>query len=582
MQPSIYQQQVIDWGINQGNHQNSVVNSVAGAGKSTLLRLVAQAMTPIIEPRNCWVLVFNRKNKDALIKKLPDNWSKSIATVHSAGYRVLSRYLGNRRLDVREHKYRQLAQQLDWFNGSNPEQAKVISRSSFLKLAEFLRTTLSGTSAEALAQLIDHYGLDVDKQHLEAIGLKLNQLFAMGIEIAWSEKIVDYTDQLYLPLVWQINRQPGFNFAHSIMVDEAQDMSRLQLEFVLSLANTQTKMLFVGDPAQSINGFCGADTQSFERIKQRLQAQEFTLPICYRCPVSHIELINQLYPEIPIKQRDNAPPGKIEVIAESALWQPESEARVRPKDLIIARCTSTLVDLNLKLITRGIACNLVGSTLKQTLLELLDDIVSQPDFCYQEFLKCSQAYLEFKRSLYEANDNGPILLMQLQDKIKALKAIYQHFTQCQSIEELVANIERLFGSEDNEAVLLSTIHRAKGMEAARVFIAEPLSLPLIWDNQKPWQEQQEHNLLYVALSRSTQDLFLIGDALWFDGNLQPQESSVEFPESYSTPNFNQLIAQASVEELFEYQESIQLELGKRIASKFQDLRSSDYQLLADS
>ncbi|MGL6337605.1 MAG: 3'-5' exonuclease, partial [Waterburya sp.] len=188
---------------------------------------------------------------------------------------------------------------------------------------------------------------------------------------------------------------------------------------------------------------------------------------------------------------------------------------------------------------------------------------------------CSQAYLEFKRSLYEANDNGSILLMQLQDKIKALKAIYQHFAQCQSLEKLVANIERLFGSEDNEAVLLSTIHRAKGMEAARVFIAEPLSLPLIWDNQKPWQEQQEHNLLYVALSRSTQDLFLIGDAIWFDGNLQPQESSVEFPASYSTPNFNQLIAQASAEELFEYQESLQLEMGKRIASKFQDFISLD-------
>jgi hypothetical protein len=87
---------------------------------------------------------------------------------------------------------------------------------------------------------------------------------------------------------------------------------------------------------------------------------------------------------------------------------------------------------------------------------------------------------------------------------------------------------------------------------------------------------QYFNRFYVALSRSTQDLFLIGDALWFDGNLQPQESSVEFPESYSAPNFNQLIAQASVEELFEYQESIQLELGKRIASKFQDLRASDY------
>ncbi|MGL6341219.1 MAG: UvrD-helicase domain-containing protein, partial [Waterburya sp.] len=489
-------------------------------------------------------------------------------------YKMLRRYLGVQRLEVNEHKYRILAKNLNWFNGTKPNEAKVVSLSNFLKLADFVRQTLSDTSYDALLWLVNHYALDIQTRYLIEIGEQLQYLFRMGSDWA-AEAVIDHTDMLWLPIHWQINRSPGFKHFQRVMVDEAQDLSKLQLEFVLSLTTIQGKMLFVGDPAQSINGFCGADTDSFANIKQRLKAEEFILPICYRCPVSHIELINQLYPEIPIKQRENAPPGKIEVIAESALWQPESEARVRPKDLIIARCSSTLVDLNLKLITRGIACNLVGSTLKQSLLELLEDIASQPDFCYQEFLRCSQAYLEFKRSLYEANDNGSILLMQLQDKIKALKAIYQHFGQCQSLEELVVNIERLFGSEDNEAVLLSTIHRAKGMEAARVFIAEPLSLPLIWDNQKPWQEQQEHNLLYVALSRSTQDLFLIGDALWFDGNLQPQESSVELPASYSTPNFKQLIAKASSEKLFEYQESLQLEMGKRIASKFQDFISLD-------
>ncbi|MGL5942928.1 MAG: UvrD-helicase domain-containing protein [Waterburya sp.] len=576
MQPSIYQQKVIDWMSDEQDLSDKVVNSVAGSGKSTLLKLVADAIAQLNQDliEQSLVLVFNRKNKDALVAKLTPRWKNSISTVHSAGYKMLRRYLGVQRLEVNEHKYRILAKNLNWFNGTKPNEAKVVSLSNFLKLADFVRQTLSDTSYDALLWLVNHYALDIQTKYLIEIGEQLQYLFRMGSDWA-TEAVIDHTDMLWLPIHWQINRSPGFKHFQRVMVDEAQDMSKLQLEFVLSLTTIQGKMLFVGDPAQSINGFCGADTDSFANIKQRLKAEEFILPICYRCPVSHIELINQLYPEIPIKQRENAPPGRIEVIAESALWQPESEARVRPKDLIIARCTSTLVDLNLKLITRGIACNLVGSTLKQTLLELLEDIASQPDFCYQEFLRCSQAYLEFKRSLYEANDNGSILLMQLQDKIKALKAIYQHFAQCQSLEELVVNIERLFGSEDNEAVLLSTIHRAKGMEAARVFIAEPLSLPLIWDNQKPWQEQQEHNLLYVALSRSTQDLFLIGDALWFDGNLQPQESSVEFPASYSTPNFKQLIAKASAEELFEYQESLQLEMGKRIASKFQDLLSSN-------
>ena len=112
------------------------------------------------------------------------------------------------------------------------------------------------------------------------------------------------------------------------MVDEAQDMSRLQLEFVLSLAHSQAKMLFVGDPAQSINGFCGADTDSFSNIQTRLQAYEFTLPVCYRCPKTHIELINKLCPEIPIEPRENAPTGSIKVIQEWDLWSETKDSQI--------------------------------------------------------------------------------------------------------------------------------------------------------------------------------------------------------------------------------------------------------------
>ena len=127
--------------------------------------------------------------------------------------------------------------------------------------------------------------------------------------------------------------------------------------------------------------------------------------------------------------------------------------------------------------------------------------------------------MKFKQSIYQENDNGAILLLQLKDQIKAVEAIYNHF-QSRSLAELASGIKQLFGSEDDEAVLLSTIHRAKGMESERVYIAEPLTLPLLWEGQKQWQEQQEQNLLYVALSRSTKDLFLIGDAFWFDRSLK--------------------------------------------------------------
>ena len=335
----------------------------------------------------------------------------------------------------------------------------------------------------------------------------------------------------------------------------------------------QAKMLFVGDPAQSINGFCGADTDSFSNIQTRLQALSFTLPICYRCPKTHIELINKLCPTIPIEARDNAPIGSIKVISEWDLWSESKDSRIKPGDLVIARCSSSLIELHLKMIVRGIPCNLVGSSLQQDLLHLLEDIAEQTGFEYQKFAEFSQSYLKFKQSIYSENDNGAILLLQLKDQIKAVEAIYNHF-QSSSLAELASSIKQLFGSEDDEAVLLSTVHRAKGMESERVYIAEPLTLPLIWEGQKPWQSQQEQNLLYVALSRSTKDLFLIGDAFWFDrdrpshGNLLSADKIISNSDGDSV---EERIVAANDEELERYIKLIRLEQGKRVELNLRSL-----------
>ncbi len=247
------------------------------------------------------------------------------------------------------------------------------------------------------------------------------------MESAASEARIDHTDMLWLPVVWRINQVLGFKFAQRVMVDEAQDMSRLQLEFVLSLAHEKAKMLFVGDPAQSINGFCGADTDSFSNIQARLQAQEFTLPVCYRCPKTHIEVINKLCPEIPIVPKDDSPPGRIKTIQEWDLWDEAKDSRIKLGDLVIARCSSSLIDLHWKMIVRGIPCNLIGSSLQQDLLHLLENIAEQSGFDYQKFAQFSQIYLKFKQSVYEQNDNGTILLLQLKDQIKAIEAIYNHY-----------------------------------------------------------------------------------------------------------------------------------------------------------
>lgn len=69
MRPSTHQQQVIDWLQADGESRDAVVNSVAGSGKSTLLKLAADAIsTSNVKIQDCLVLVFNKKNKTALVK----------------------------------------------------------------------------------------------------------------------------------------------------------------------------------------------------------------------------------------------------------------------------------------------------------------------------------------------------------------------------------------------------------------------------------------------------------------------------------------------------------------------------------
>ncbi|HEY3473413.1 MAG TPA: ATP-binding domain-containing protein, partial [Anaerolineales bacterium] len=54
----------------------------------------------------------------------------------------------------------------------------------------------------------------------------------------------------------------------------------------------------------------------------------------------------------------------------------------------------------------------------------------------------------------------------------------------------------------------STIHKAKGLEADKVFWLNSSKCPSPWARQ-PWQLQQEYNLCYVATTRAKTTLVLI-------------------------------------------------------------------------
>jgi superfamily I DNA/RNA helicase len=72
-------------------------------------------------------------------------------------------------------------------------------------------------------------------------------------------------------------------------------------------------------------------------------------------------------------------------------------------------------------------------------------------------------------------------------------------------EEVCAIIDTVF--TQGKGVTLSTVHKAKGLEAERAFILErALHQSFMQRAKQQWQKEQEKNILYVAITRAKREL----------------------------------------------------------------------------
>ena len=312
-------------------------------------------------------------------------------------------------------------------------------------------------------------------------------------------------------------------FANSTLVHNCQDLNAVQLELVMILAGSTGRILAVGDPRQAIMGFAGADDESYNNIVKRTKAIEMPLSICYRCPRSHIELVKEIYPQIPIEPSPKAINGTITQIDSDDI-----EKLIKSGDMVLCRKTAPLVRLCIRLISRGIKATVKGRQVGKSLEKELEEIAKLPGYNFKFFNDTLAQYYEIKLQKYQGLDNEEQLVEILKDKLQAIATIYQSQPQATGIEDLKHYIDQLF-SDKNSPITLSTCHRAKGLQAERIFIYQPEDMPMKWKNQQDWQLEQEENLLYVALTRSKSELFIVGTPEWYaTPEPDPDLEEVEF------------------------------------------------------
>ena len=521
MKPSHFQEEIINW-VKTGTG-NCCCNAVAGSGKSSSLRLAALALQEIgYSPDEIKICVFGKANSQDLLTKFGEEWKESISTLHSTGWNLIKKHLSTNYLKIDNQKYKKIAQKLGYLgkkekNGKLYRKGAIGNNKVFIMLLDLVRFTLIDLTPENIREVCNHFELS-DIYKYEIVSEAVKDCLDEGIRVAESSlPIFDFADQIWLPVKWQLTKEKWFEPYKLVFVDEGQDLNKCQLELAISLVGDSGRLLFVADKNQAIMGFSGADCNSYDVILERTKAIELPLSICYRCPTSHIELVRKNFKDIPIQCKEDAITGSIFTVKEEDLWKEGKNSALVTGDMVLSRKTAPLVSLCIKLISKGIAATVKGKAIGELIKNDLQEIAKIDGFEYSEFLDFVDQFENIKITKFVHSDNEEQLLEALRDKLEALTVIYLSQPNSTTIEELEDYIDNIF-SDDISPITLSTCHRAKGLEAERVFIIEPNDLPLKWKKQKEWQLKQEYNLLYVALTRSKKDLFIVGNTKWINKN----------------------------------------------------------------
>jgi superfamily I DNA/RNA helicase len=491
----------------------------AGSGKT---RSIEEALRQLPASMWKWTLVtaFNTHIKKELQERQQAGRIPAgvrISTIHGLGYSALRDRFGvaDTRSWVRSDKYRTIlkAAWRDFEPGGETRLSTVEvgdledAREAATDLLRLALVTMTDTDdPEALRLLARRHEIQLPAIWEDATLAVIARAARWGREGTpeghlHPSQAIGYEDMIALPIALNVEFRWRYDL---VFVDEAQDLSRAQLEIVRRVVRPGGRIVLVGDPKQAIYSFAGADADAFDLSQRLTGARRLPLSICYRCGREIVRLAQRYNPGI--EPAEGAIDGAVVTVDEEALLGlAQTHARnERDTFLILARLNAPLVSAAMSLLRRGVAARILGRDIGTSLIRSLDEAVKLAE-SDAPLVAAVRAWGARKMSALPIDDEAG--RMALTDRVDALVAILEA-QPGQDVGGVRARILDLF-SDESRGVTLSTIHKAKGLEARRVGILKPEMMPLPYA-RSGWQYAQELNLCYVAVTRAREELYLAG------------------------------------------------------------------------
>jgi len=342
-----------------------------------------------------------------------------------------------------------------------------------------------------LDKLVTHYGIEMNGERDDVYRLVPRILERSRTD--WLHEI-DFNDQIWLPIV---NNLPVPK-VDLVLGDEAQDWNHCQQAVIYKM---KQRLLMCGDIHQAIYGFAGADVDSIPRMTELLNytergVTEVPLTVTRRCGKAIVEEAQKLVPAFEAHESNHD--GSISVMNDE-----KAKELMEDDDLVLCRTNAPLIATAFALIRAGRKANIQGRDIGLGLQRIIKNSRKKGVNDFLEWLD-EHERTERERILIRKIPSEEALVA-LSDKCECLRIFCEGAL---TLEEVNKNINNLFRDKPGTGVLLSSVHRAKGLEADRVFILQPELMPHPMA-KTTWAIGQEYNLKYVAITRAIKELVWI-------------------------------------------------------------------------
>jgi len=516
--------------------KNLVVEATAGSGKTTtnvamsnlFTRPSRKILTGTTAMRDLAVmyLAFNKPIADELQSRLKQGEAK---TLNSLGWGIWRRYYetvnhGKKAQMVKGNKLRTIARNL--YSYAERENygddviflaEKAISSGFAPSMTKLPAVGIDGKSDtdENLMGTSYHFGRAIAPKDRPTVFRMVRELLKAAFE---DEGNCSFDDQKWFSVVKRTSIGTPINaFKYdAILVDEAQDLSPLDAALVKMVCKKNTITVFVGDREQSLYGFRGADARSIDNLIETFETAVLPLSITYRCGTRIVEEAKTVSNRI--EARPNAHEGLVSELDayDATIFQ--------PNDKVVCRNNAPLVALAFKLIGAKVPVHMMGRDLGANLISVINKVCGRKGANGYEFGSKTVRDLvtgiqkwqaEQQVMILEADPDDEAAIQALSDRVATIMVFVQENTDGK-ITSVIASIRELFGTETFGAekapvgkVVLSSVHRAKGLEADRVFILNRSLFRPHWVKQGTWQYQQEINVEFVAITRAKNEIYYI-------------------------------------------------------------------------